>query len=66
MAKLPKENLTKAKLPRQRFHLVFSFVMGFLVKWTNAFIVAYVIAVPAIYFVAPMARTLTARRVETP
>jgi len=76
-----------AKLSKQRFHLVFSFVMAFkmvlimtfvvtaanvgfpedfLGKWAHAFLVAYVVAVPVIYFVAPVARKLTARWVELP
>ena len=75
------------KLPKQRFHLVFSMVMGammvflmtfvitfanvglppdFLRLWRKAFLIAYVVAVPAIYFVAPMARKITARLVELP
>jgi hypothetical protein len=75
------------KLPKKRFHLVFSMVMGaimvflmtfvitvanvgmppdFLQLWGKAFLIAYVVAVPAIYFVAPMARKITARLVELP
>jgi Protein of unknown function (DUF2798) len=76
-----------SKLPKKRFHLVFSLLMGammvflmtfvitlvnvgwtpdFLQRWWQAFLVAYVVAVPAIYFVAPLARRLTARIVEVP
>lgn len=75
------------KLPKHRFHLVFSIIMGammvflmtfvitlvnvgmppdFLMKWAKAFVIAYVIAVPVIYFVAPQARKITARFVELP
>jgi Protein of unknown function (DUF2798) len=38
----------------------------FMRRWWQAFLVAYVVAVPAIYFVAPLARRLTARVVEVP
>ena len=38
----------------------------FLRRWWQAFVIAYVVAVPAIYFVAPLARRLTARIVEVP
>lgn len=76
-----------SKLPKKRFHLVFSLLMGammvflmtfvitlvnvgwtpdFLHRWWQAFLVAYVVAVPAIYFVAPLARRLTGRIVEVP
>lgn len=75
------------KLPRNRFHLVFSLLMGammislmtfvitlvnvgltadFLGRWMRAFLVAYVVGVPVIYFLAPVARRLTARFVEMP
>lgn len=75
------------KLPKQRFHLVFSFVMGammislmtliitavnigfvpgFVEQWLKAFGIAYVVGVPVIFFLAPTARKLTARLVETP
>ncbi len=74
------------KLPKSRFHFVFSLVMGaimFLVmtfvitlanvgwapdfpaRWMRAFAIAYVVGVPVIYFLAPFARRLTARIVET-
>jgi len=33
----------------------------FLVLWMKAFAVAYVVGVPVIFFVAPVARKLTAR-----
>jgi predicted membrane channel-forming protein YqfA (hemolysin III family) len=75
------------KLPRARFHLVFSVVMGammislmtfvitlvnvgwvpdFTTRWLRAFLVAYAVGVPVIYFLAPLARKLTARFVEAP
>lgn len=38
----------------------------FLGRWMRAFLVAYAVGVPVIYFVAPLARRLTARLVETP
>lgn len=74
------------KLPKHRFHLVFSLIMGalmislmtfvityvnigfspdFLWRWGRAFCVAYVVGVPVIYFLAPLARRLTGRLVET-
>ncbi|MCC7218233.1 MAG: DUF2798 domain-containing protein [Burkholderiales bacterium] len=76
-----------SKLPKQRFHLVFSLLMGammifvmtfvitmvnvgpvpdFALRWARAFLVAYVVGVPVIYFLAPTARKLTARFVEMP
>ncbi|HUX90773.1 MAG TPA: DUF2798 domain-containing protein [Gallionellaceae bacterium] len=75
------------KLPKHKFHLVFSILMGvimvflmtcvitfvnigvpadFLKHWLHAFIVALPIAVPAVYFVAPFARKMTARFAELP
>jgi predicted membrane channel-forming protein YqfA (hemolysin III family) len=75
------------KLPKHRFHLVFSLLMGammislmtfvitmvnvgpvpdFIARWTRAFLIAYVVGVPVIYFLAPMARKLTSRFVEMP
>lgn len=75
------------KLPKQRFHLIFSllmaammvFLMTFVItllnvgwaadfggRWLRAFLVAYVVAVPVIYFLAPVARRMTARVVELP
>lgn len=75
------------KLPKHRFHLVFSLLMGammifvmtfvitmvnvgpvpdFVLRWARAFLVAYVVGVPVIYFLAPTARELTARMVEMP
>lgn len=38
----------------------------FLWRWAKAFAVAYVVAVPVIYFTAPKARMITARFVEMP
>jgi predicted membrane channel-forming protein YqfA (hemolysin III family) len=76
-----------SKLPKARFHLVFSLMMGammislmtfvitavnvgfgadFLWPWLKAFAVAYVVGVPVIYFLAPVARRLTGRLVEMP
>lgn len=75
------------KLPKRRFHLVFSLLMGammiflmtfvitmvnvgpvsdFLARWARAFLIAYLVGVPVIYFLAPTARKLTARFVELP
>ena len=75
------------KLPKTRFHLVFSLLMGalmislmtfvitlvnvgwvpdFLGRWLRAFIIAYAVGVPVIYFLAPFARKMTARLVEMP
>ena len=75
------------KLPKRRFHLVFSLLMGammifvmtfvitmvnvgpvpdFVARWARAFLIAYVVGVPVIYFLAPTARKLTARFVEMP
>ncbi len=76
-----------SKLPKARFHLVFSLLMGammislmtfvitlinvgwvpdFLWRWGKAFLIAYVVGVPVIYFLAPLARRLTARFAEMP
>ena len=76
-----------SKLPKHRFHLVFSLLMGammifvmtfvitmvnvgpvpdFVARWVRAFLIAYVVGVPVIYFLAPTARKLTARFVELP
>ncbi|MDD2776931.1 MAG: DUF2798 domain-containing protein [Gallionella sp.] len=75
------------KLPKNRFHLIFSLLMGavmvtlmtglitsvnigfppdFLHHWGKAILVAYPIAVPIIYFLAPIMRHVTARWVEMP
>jgi len=75
------------KLPKNRFHLVFSLLMGammiflmtvvitlvnvgpvtdFVARWARAFLIAYVVGVPVIYFLAPTARKLTARFVDAP
>jgi hypothetical protein len=74
-----------AKLAKNHFHLVFSFVMDammvfimtcvitainvgfpddFVARWLHAFSMAYCVAVPVIYFLAPIARKVTARLVE--
>lgn len=76
-----------SKLPKTRFHLVFSLIMGammvflmtfvitavnvgfgpdLLLRWAKAFAVAYVVAVPVIYFLAPLARKLSGRFAEMP
>ncbi len=68
--------------PQTKFHLVFSFIMGFLMislmtlvitavnvgfvpdfltRWGKAFMVAYIVGVPVIFVMAPMARKLTAK-----
>lgn len=38
----------------------------FLARWARAFLIAFPIAVPVIYFLAPLARRLTARVAEPP
>ena len=38
----------------------------FLFAWARAFAVAYLVAVPVIYFLAPFARKLAARFAEMP
>lgn len=42
------------------------FPPDFLARWAKAFLLAYVVAVPVIYFVAPFARRLSARFAEPP
>lgn len=37
------------------------FTPDFLAKWGRAFAVAYVVGVPVIFFLAPMARKITGR-----
>jgi hypothetical protein len=75
------------KLPKSRFHLVFSLLMGAMMislmtfvitlvnvgwvpdfpsRWLRAFLIAYVVGVPVIYFLAPLARRMTARLAEMP
>ena len=41
-------------------------VEGFFASWMRAYSIAYVIAVPVIYYLAPFARRFAARWVETP
>lgn len=41
-------------------------VPDFLWRWAHAFAIAYIVAVPVIYFVAPRARRITARFVDDP
>lgn len=36
-------------------------VPGFLLAWGKAFAIAYVVAIPVIFFLAPVARKLTTR-----
>ena len=76
-----------SKLWKNRFHLVFSLLMGammislmtfvitfvnvglvedFVGRWLRAFLIAYVVGVPVIYFLAPFARKMTARYVVMP
>lgn len=40
--------------------------VDFLARWARAFVVAYVVAVPAIYVVAPRARRLACRLADDP
>ncbi len=75
------------KLPKNRFHLVFSLLMGammisvmtfvitlvnvgftadFAGRWLRAFLIAYAVGVPVIYFLAPLARKTTGRFVQMP
>ena len=39
---------------------------GFFASWMRAYVIAYFIAVPVIYYIAPLARRFAARWVETP
>jgi predicted membrane channel-forming protein YqfA (hemolysin III family) len=39
---------------------------AFLLTWMKAFVIAYVVGVPAIFFLAPVARKLTAGLVGAP
>ena len=41
-------------------------VSDFVARWARAFLIAYVVGVPVIHFLAPTARKLTARFVELP
>lgn len=41
-------------------------VPDFVGRWVRAFLIAYVVGVPVIYFLAPFARRMTARLAETP
>lgn len=38
----------------------------FMARWGRAFLIAYPVAVPVIYFLAPVARRIAARFVEPP
>lgn len=42
------------------------FASDFFARWMKAFAVAYVVAVPVIYFLAPMAKKLAARFADMP
>ncbi len=42
------------------------FAEGFLLRWMKAFAIAYVVGVPVIFFLAPVARRLTARTLDMP
>jgi hypothetical protein len=42
------------------------FTAEFLVRWLRAFSVAYVIGVPVIFFLAPVARRITGRLIDMP
>jgi hypothetical protein len=41
-------------------------VEDFLGRWLRAFLIAYVVGVPVIFFLAPMARKITGRMLGTP
>jgi len=40
--------------------------LDFLARWGKAFLVAYVVGVPVIFFLAPIARKLTGRMLGMP
>lgn len=42
------------------------FSANFLQTWAKAFVVAYIVGVPVIFFLAPLARKLTARALKMP
>lgn len=42
------------------------FTPDFVIRWAEAFFVAYVIGVPVIFFLAPLARKLTSRLLGMP
>jgi predicted membrane channel-forming protein YqfA (hemolysin III family) len=42
------------------------FTGNFLLTWAKAFVIAYVVGVPVIFFLAPVARRLTARTLGVP
>ena len=42
------------------------FTPDFLARWAKAFVVAYVVGVPLIFFFAPLARKLTGHLVGVP
>ena len=42
------------------------FTPDFFARWLTAYVIAFLIAVPAIYVIAPIARKLTTRWVQMP
>jgi predicted membrane channel-forming protein YqfA (hemolysin III family) len=42
------------------------FSAGFLLTWAKAFVIAYIVGVPVIFFLAPVARKRTARLLGVP
>jgi predicted membrane channel-forming protein YqfA (hemolysin III family) len=41
-------------------------VEDFVLRWLRAFLIAYVVGVPVIFFLAPMARKITGRMLGMP
>lgn len=57
----------RSKLERHVITMVnVGMVPDFVKRWARAFLIAYVVGVPVIYFLAPTARKLTARFVDMP
>lgn len=42
------------------------FSTNFVFTWAKAFVIAYIVGVPVIFFLAPVARKLTARTLKVP
>ena len=42
------------------------FSANFMLTWAKAFVIAYFVGVPVIFFLAPVARKLTARTLKMP
>ena len=42
------------------------FTADFLARWGKAFIIAYVVGVPVIFFLAPIARKITGKILDMP